>query len=418
MKMTLKAKRIIISVWCFLIAVFLTLNQSVYMISAKITWPDTYTAFEEEDIQKSEDTAIVGPDIISPSAILMEASTGQVIYEKNADEALHPASITKIMTLILIFDALDEGKITLEEEVVVSEHAASMGGSQVFLEVGEVQTVETMIKCISIASANDASVAMAERVAGSEEAFVAKMNEKAQQLGMTNTTFQNCCGLDTDGHMSSARDVALMSRDLITRHPQIHDYSTIWMDTITHVTRKGESEFGLSNTNKLIKQYQWATGLKTGSTGLAKCCLSASASKDGIDLIAVIMAAPDSKNRFADAITLLNYGYSICQIYQDEEMVVPENVKVNKGKKELISCEFENGFSYLFMDSYDKDSIRKELVINELTAPLNRGDVIGQLDYYYMDEKIGTVNLIASEDVAEATFGDQFFKLLKELTWA
>ena len=164
-----------------------------------------------------------------------------------------------------------------------------MGGSQVFLEPGETQTVETMIKCISVASANDACVAMAELIAGSEEGFVAKMNERAKGLGMNNTTFINCCGLDTDGHMSTARDVALMSRELIVQYPQIHNYSTIWMDTITHVTRKGESEFGLTNTNKLIKQYQWATGLKTGSTGLAKCCLSATANKDGVELIAVIM---------------------------------------------------------------------------------------------------------------------------------
>ena len=255
-----------------------------------------------------------GPAITSPAAILMEASTGQVIYEKDADTVLHPASITKIMTLILIFDALNSGKINLTDDVTVSEYAASMGGSQVFLEPGETQTVETMIKCISVASANDACVAMAELIAGSEEGFVAKMNERAKGLGMNNTTFINCCGLDTDGHMSTARDVALMSRELIVQYPQIHNYSTIWMDTITHVTRKGESEFGLTNTNKLIKQYQWATGLKTGSTGLAKCCLSATANKDGVELIAVIMAAPDSKTRFSDAVTLLNYGYSVCDL--------------------------------------------------------------------------------------------------------
>ena len=202
------------------------------------------------------------------------------------------------MTLILIFDALNSGKINPDRRCDRIRICLFHGRQPGLLEPGETQTVETMIKCISVASANDACVAMAELIAGSEEGFVAKMNERAKGLGMNNTTFINCCGLDTDGHMSTARDVALMSRELIVQYPQIHNYSTIWMDTITHVTRKGENEFGLTNTNKLIKQYQWATGLKTGSTGLAKCCLSATANKDGVELIAVIMAAPDSKTRF------------------------------------------------------------------------------------------------------------------------
>ena len=258
----------------------------------------------------------------APSALLMEASTGTVIYEKDAHSILHPASITKIMTLILIFDALDAQKISLDDIVTVSEHAASMGGFQVFLEPGETQTVDTMIKCISVASANDACVAMAEFIAGSEDAFVAQMNERAAGLGMKDTNFVNCCGLDVDNHMTSAYDVALMSRELITKYPQIHNYSTIWMENITHVTKKGSSEFGLTNTNKLIKQYAYATGLKTGSTGLAKYCVSATAEKDNIKLIAVIMAAPDYKVRFADA-SALPYAGSIriphlplCRNYQ------------------------------------------------------------------------------------------------------
>ena len=323
-----------------------------------------------------------GPAITSPAAILMEASTGQVIYEKDADTVLHPASITKIMTLILIFDALNSGKINLTDDVTVSEYAASMGGSQVFLEPGETQTVETMIKCISVASANDACVAMAELIAGSEEGFVAKMNERAKGLGMNNTTFINCCGLDTDGHMSTARDVALMSRELIVQYPQIHNYSTIWMDTITHVTRKGESEFGLTNTNKLIKQYQWATGLKTGSTGLAKCCLSATANKDGVELIAVIMAAPDSKTRFSDAVTLLNYGYSVCDIYHDTEMPQLPNLSVSGGRCDTLSLSYAKEFSTLFLEPVDTASIEKQLTLPEtVTAPVNEGDVIGTLTY-------------------------------------
>lgn len=368
----------------------------------------------EEDAAEADNAS--GLNLASPSAILMEASTGQVIYEKNADESLHPASITKIMTLILIFDALESGKINLSDEVTVSEHAASMGGSQVFLEVGEVQNVDTMIKCISIASANDACVAMAEYICGTEEAFVQKMNERAKGLGMNTTQFINCCGLDVEGHMSSARDVALMSRELITKYPQIHNYSTVWMDTITHVTKKGESEFGLSNTNKLIKQYEWATGLKTGSTGLAKCCLSATAERDGIELIAVIMAAPDSKTRFSEAISLLNYGYSVCDIYHDEEMPALEDVTVRGGRKDCVSCQYAQEFSYLFLDQADREDITKELQIyDNITAPIQEGDVLGQLCYFYKGQTIGSVDVVAEETVPEATYGDSLSKIIGKM---
>ena len=238
-----------------------------------------------------------GPEITSPSAILMEAAGGNVIWEKDADTRRAPASVTKVMTLLLIFDALEEGKIALEDDVQTSEYAASMGGSQVFLEPGETQTVDTLIKCIAVASANDACVAMAEYISGSEEAFVEQMNQRAEGLGMVNTHFVNCNGLDTDGHETTARDIALMSRELIIHYPKIHEYSMIWMDTITHVTRKGTSEFGLTNTNKLIRQYAYATGLKTGSTSNAGFCVSATAEKDGVELIAVIMGADNSKDR-------------------------------------------------------------------------------------------------------------------------
>lgn len=357
-----------------------------------------------------------GIELKSPSAILMEASTGQVIYEKDADTSLHPASITKIMTLILIFDAIKDGKIGLDDEVTVSEYAASMGGSQVFLEAGEKQTVDTMIKCISMASANDACVAMSEYIEGTESAFVAKMNERAMGLGMNNTNFVNCCGLDTDGHMSTARDIALMSRELITKYPQIHDYSTIWMDTIIHSTRRGDSEFGLTNTNKLIKQYEWATGLKTGSTGLAKCCLSASANKDGIDLIAVIMAAPDSKTRFAEAVNLLNYGFNTCDIYKDDGMPLLENIRISKGKKDYVNCRYEKEFSYMFINPVNPEDISKELHINEnIAAPVNEGDTIGTLDYYYNGEKIGSVNVISSENIEKADFLTQIKKVFGRL---
>lgn len=346
-------------------------------------------------------------DVESPSVILMEASTGKTVYEKNADETLHPASITKIMTLILIFDALSGNKITLDENVTVSEHAASMGGSQVFLEAGEKQTVNTMIKCISVASANDASVAMAEHIWGSEQTFVDKMNERAQGLGMSGTHFVNCCGLDTDGHMMTARDVAIMSRELITRYPQIHEYSGIWMDTITHSTRRGESEFGLSNTNKLIKQYEWATGLKTGSTGLAKCCLSATAEKDGIELIAVVMAAPNSKTRFKDAISLLNYGYGVVDIYRDNAWLSQEKIVVHGGKSDSVACRKNNEFVYVFTEDTDTGRIRcTEEYADGLEAPVYEGDVVGQMVYELDGNILGTIDIVAADTVEKAGFGD------------
>lgn len=347
------------------------------------------------------------PDVESPSVILMEASTGKTVYEKNADETLHPASITKIMTLILIFDALSGNKITLDENVTVSEHAASMGGSQVFLEAGEKQTVNTMIKCISVASANDASVAMAEHIWGSEQTFVDKMNERAQGLGMSGTHFVNCCGLDTDGHMMTARDVAIMSRELITSYPQIHEYSGIWMDTITHSTRRGESEFGLSNTNKLIKQYEWATGLKTGSTGLAKCCLSATAEKDGIELIAVVMAAPNSKTRFKDAISLLNYGYGVVDIYRDNAWLSQEKIVVHGGKSDSVTCRKNNEFVYVFTEDTDTGRIKcTEEYADGLDAPVYEGDVVGQMVYELDGNILGTIDIVAAGTVEKAGLGD------------
>lgn len=252
-------------------------------------------------------------DISAKSAVLIDNNSGQIIYEKNKDKKVIPASITKIMTLLLIFDALKQEKIKLADEVSVSEYAASMGGSQVFLEPEETQTVDTMIKCISIASANDAAVAMAEYIAGSESAFVEQMNQKAVELGMAHTYFKNCSGLDDNiesGHYSSAYDVALMSRALITEYPDISNYSTVWMDTIAHNTSGGQSEFGLTNTNKLIRTYQGITGLKTGSTSKAKYCISATAERNGVNLTAVIMGAPDPKTRFTEAQNLLDAGFA------------------------------------------------------------------------------------------------------------
>lgn len=351
----------------------------------------------------------VGASLSAPSVVLMEASTGTILYEKDSHTRLHPASVTKIMTLLLIFEALEKGSIHLEDTVTVSEHAASMGGSQVFLEVGETQNVETMIKCISISSANDACVAMAEFISGSEEAFVAEMNQKAKALGMNDTTFVNCCGLDTDAHLTSAHDVALMSRELTVNHPDIHKYCTIWMDTITHVTAKGSKEFGLSNTNKLIRQYEYATGLKTGSTSLAKFCVSATAVKDDMELIAVIMGAADPNARFADASALLNFGFAKCKIYTDDNTDILPEAEITRGLKNSVPISYENKFQYINASGADFSQIEKKLSIpKQIEAPIKKGDKIGKAIYYLDQEKIGSVNILADETVQKAKFLDYF----------
>ena len=360
--------------------------------------------------EQTSDTAV---EVTAPSAILMEMTTGTVLYEKDADTARPPASVTKVMTMLLIFDALAEGKIQLEDKVTTSEYASSMGGSQVFLETGEKQTVETLLKCISIASANDACVAMAEYISGNEEEFVRQMNLRAEGLGMKHTHFVNCNGLDAEGHETSARDIALMSRELLLKYPEIHNYCTIWMENITHTTSKGSSEFGLTNTNKLIRQYEYATGLKTGSTGKAKFCVSATAEKNGVSLIAVIMGAEDSKARFKDAVTLLNYGFGKCQMYTDENMPSLDPISVTGGIQESISLEYEKKFTYLDTTGANLNAVTSRLQIpDKVNAPVKKGDTVGQRIYYLDEKEIGSVNLLAEETVKKAGFFDYLRKAL------
>lgn len=353
-------------------------------------------------------------EITAPSAILLEASTGQVIYEKNATERRSPASITKIMTLLLIFEALSEGKVSLQDEVVTSAHAKSMGGSQVFLEEGETQTLETMIKCIVIASGNDASVAVAEHIAGSEADFVEKMNAKATELGMVDTHFEDCCGLtDSDSHYTTAKDVAIMSRELTVKYPEVFTYTRIWMEDITHVTRRGSSTFTLSSTNKLLKWYQWTTGLKTGSTAKAKFCISATASKDGMDLIAVIMGAPDPKERFHDAEKLLNYGFSVSNLYVDENKEPLPQMRVEGGVEESVSLHYAEEFRYLDVTGRDLSAVEKELKLPEsVKAPVTEGKTVGQAVYRIGGEEIGRVAVLYDASVEKAGFGDYFKKVL------
>lgn len=390
----------------FLLLAIITPSLCIY--AGEKTMPENDTAKKEQTDSLS---------IQSVSAVLLEGATGQIIYEKDKDKQLVPASITKIMTLNLIFDALESGKIKLEDTVTVSEYAAKMGGSQVYLEPGETQSVNDMIKCISIASANDAAVAMAEKVAGSEAEFVKKMNDKARELGMKNTNFKNCTGLDDSiesGHYSSAYDVALMSRELITKHPQITKYSTVWMDKITHTTKKGTSEFGLTNTNKLVRFYEGITGLKTGSTSKAKYCLSATAKRNNMDLIAVVMAAPDHKLRFSEASALLDYGFAKCSFYTDNhEKQKFEPVPIQGGIKREITPIPETAFHYTFTTDVDTSKITSEITyLKQNKAPIKKGALLGKITYYYQNNEIGFINLVAGEDIKKASYSDLLVQMI------
>lgn len=371
---------------------------AVLMTAVMLALTGSFAVMAEDETEGENGGTVT---VTAPSVLLMEVSSGKVLFEKDADTKRPPASVTKVMTILLIYDALSEGKIHKEDVVTVSEYAASMGGSQVFLEAGEEQTVDTLLKCIIVSSANDACVAMAELIAGTEEAFVQQMNERAKGLGMKNTVFKNCNGLDADGHVTTARDIALMSRELITKYPDVYEYTKIWMDTIIHKTKKGESEFGLSNTNKLIRQYSYATGLKTGSTGEAKFCLSATAQKDGIDLIAVIMAAPDVKARFADAQTLLNYGFSVCRKYEDRDWEsLKKAVKVKRGETDQVEAVQEQGFSYVDVSGTDLSGIEKKVLPdNSLEAPVKKGQKAGKVQYLLGGKTIGEVDLVTTEEV-------------------
>lgn len=355
-------------------------------------------------------------EVSAPSAILMEASTGQVLFELNATERRCPASITKIMTLLLTFEQIELGKISLEDNVITSEYASSMGGSQVFLAQGETQTLDTMIKCIAVASGNDASVAVAEHIAGSEEAFVALMNDKAGQLGMTDTHFEDCCGLtNSDGHYTTARDVALMSRELITKYPQVYNYTQIWMEDITHETRQGTTNFTLSSTNKLLKQYPYATGLKTGSTEKAKFCLAATARKDGIDMIAVVMGAPDPKGRFKDAQTLLTYGFNISAMYVDPNTDPLPSLAVERGVTEQVPLAYAGEFRYLDTQGRDLNRVEKVMELPEsVQAPVEQGRQAGVAKYILDGVELGVVPILYGETVAKAAYSDYLHKIFRE----
>ncbi len=359
-------------------------------------------------VVKGETEAAEETFVEAPGAVLMEAETGKVIFEKDMETKRSPASITKIMTLLLIFDEIKKGSLKLTDMISTSAYAKSMGGSQVFLEEGETQTAETMIKCIVIASGNDASVAMAEHIAGSEQDFVKRMNVRAKELGMKNTNFEDCCGLtDSDNHYTTAYDIAVMSRELVTKYPEILSYSSVWMEDITHETKKGSSTFTLTNTNKLIRSYEGCKGLKTGSTSKAGYCLSAVAERNGVTLIAVVMAAPDYKARFKDAAAMLTYGFSKCNIYIDEKPSKLPEIKVKGGIQKSVSLKYKEKFKYLNTEGEALEKIEKKLTVpRETEAPVKKGEKAGEMNYYMGKKKLGCVPVLYKESVRKIKYED------------
>jgi len=335
----------------------------------------------------------------SGGAVLIEQYSGKVLYDHNMHEKLRPASVTKVMTLLLIMEQIDSGKLNYTDKIPCSENAAGMGGSQIWLDVKEELTVDEMLKAICVVSANDCTVAMAEYIAGSEEAFVQRMNEKAKELGMNDTTFKNCHGIDEDGHVTSAYDIALMSRELLTKHPNITKYTTIYMDTL----RNGKSE--LVNTNKLIRNYKGATGLKTGSTSVALYNLSASATRDDLSLIAVIMKAPSTKVRFEEAQKLLDYGFSNFQYKKlASKNNVLKQVAVGKGVSNTVNAIIEQDAGVLIQKGQDDNITQSLSIANNVSAPITKGQKLGEISYFLNNEEIAKVNIIAETNVAKNTF--------------
>lgn len=350
-------------------------------------------------------------EIDAKSAILMEISTGRVLYEKNADEPLPPASVTKIMTMLLITEAIDDGVISLSDMVTASTRASKMGGSQIYLKEGEQISVDDLLKSLTVASANDAAVALAEHLCGSEEAFVAKMNERAKELGMTNTNFENTNGLDdtTVNHVTSARDIAIMSRELL-KHDLIYNYTMIWMDTVR------DGAFGLTNTNRLIRFYKGATGLKTGSTSKAKFCISASAERDGLGLVAVIMASPTRDVRNAAAASLLDYGFANYAFLQ-KESEAQGDIPVKGGVKKTLSTVSES-FGEVIKKGDDK-KLETEMVLPEsIAAPVKKGDKVGEIIYKIDGSEIGRAAITADEDIEKISFLTLLPRMFKMLIGA
>lgn len=353
-----------------------------------------------------------GPELEAASAVLMEKETGTILYQQKPDEKLEPASVTKIMTLLLIFEALDGGKLKKEDIVTVSANAAGMGGSQVYLKEGEQMTVGELVKCITVVSGNDAAVAMAEHLAGTEGAFVNLMNQKAAQLGMTDTSFVNCTGLPAQGHLTTARDIALMSRELILNHPGIREYTTIWMDSIR------EGTFGLTNTNRLIRFYPGATGLKTGSTDGALYCMSATAERNGMELIAVVMKCPTSAKRFEDVKAMLDYGFSAWSLSEVQPETPLPPVDVLLGTLRQVQPRLSRP-ARLLLAAGENDALRTNVVLAQsVEAPVEQGQTIGTLEIFVGDELRESIPIEAAQEVPRLTFSGILRRMFRQLALA
>ena len=382
--------------FCCIFLCLFCLAHSCFLPAAAADLPETNTLFA---------------DIDAKSAILMEASTGRVLFEKNADAALPPASVTKVMTMLLVLEAIDDGTIALTDTVRVSDYASTMGGSQVYLKAGEEMSVDELLKCVIVASANDAAVALAEHVCGSEGAFVARMNERAAELGMTGTTFKNTNGLDDDdiGHLTSARDIAIMSREVL-RHKKVFDYTTIWMDSIR------DGAFGLTNTNRLVRFYRGCTGLKTGSTAKAGFCISATAERDGMHLVCVIMGSSTKDARNSLAASLLDWGFSAWSIVSCPQTDGP-TLPVRGGT--VNTCRTVCAPLTVLLSKQDAAKLQTETAYEEsLTAPLAVGDVVGKITYSVDGEIVGCAEITVTEDIPRIGFGELLRRMLCAFSFA
>ena len=400
-------KRYGIKIFCFFMIFSIVFLNGIYILAAELP------TFAVVDTYKKEESSIstVAPSFTfeSASQVLMEPKTKKILYENNADEHLLPASVTKVMTLLLVMDAIDSGKISYTDKVTCSAKASSLGGSQIWFKEGETLTVDEALKCICVVSANDVSYAMAELVGGSESNFVHMMNEKAKALNMSNTCFKNCHGLDEDGHYTSAKDIAIMSAELITKHPKILEYTSIWMDSIRNGT------FELASSNKLLKQYQGLTGLKTGSTSKAMFNLSASATREDMSLIAVVMKAPSSKVRNSEITELLNFGftnYKVINLANAKDLVTNININKSVGRRfEVVNSTDE---AYVISKG-ETLNYKKSIVIDkEIKAPLKAGDTVGKIEYIKEDDNVFyETNIILTKDVNKSNYFDYLVYILK-----
>ena len=402
-----------------ILAIILILSTFCFATDSVYVWSSNSSSISNNSIESNTKNNIVptSADITdnnslnleSGAAILIEQSSGEVLYAHNVHEKLRPASVTKVMSLLLIMEALDNGQISLDDQVPCSENAHSMGGSQIWLDTTETLSVNDMIKSMCVVSANDCTVAMAEYLAGSEEAFVQRMNAKAKDLGMNDTTFKNCHGIDEDGHVTSAYDIALMSRELLKNHPQITNYTTIWMDSI----RDGKSE--LTNTNKLVRNYKGATGLKTGSTSLALYNLSASATRNDLSLIAVIMKAPSTKIRFSEATKLLDYGFANCSCKSfGKRGDIISTATVNKGIQNTTNLALQEDAN-IILKKNESSNIEQNITLNDnICAPIKKGDVIGKIIFSSNGNQLLEVNLVSYNDIEKNTLWNLTVSLYKK----